>query len=582
MQTKLIKARALALSEPSDKEFESLHPIFKKVLRSRNIQSSHDIDHSLKHLLAPTGLKGIEAATDRIIKAIEQQQHILIVGDYDADGATSTALAIKGLRAMGAQHVNYSVPNRFSYGYGLSLKLAQEISQNPPDLVVTVDNGISSVEGVDHLKQHSIDVLITDHHLAGEHIPDAVAIVNPNQPGCQFESKMLAGVGVMFYLILSVNKSLQSSGYYTKHALKPDILALLDLVALGTVADVVPLDRNNRILVAQGVARMRAGKMRPGIAALMQVAKRDVNTLLAQDLGFVVGPRLNAAGRLEDISSGIECLLADDATHAQQLAIELNEINSARKDIEQSMQKQAVKAVNSLQFDGSPSHGVVLYDDAWHEGVVGLVASRIKDKIGVPVLAFAKGEGGGLKGSARSIKQVHIRDVLANINVQNPNLIERFGGHAMAAGLTITAENLDDFKLAFEAHTAEILAASPPSNTILTDGELKNTELNKAFANSIKTLIPWGQTCPEPQFEGEFKVLNCRFVGQIHLKLVLTQNGSNNPIDAILFRYIDSGDSDQKRAALELTKIRAVYSLDVNHFRGQSNLQLIIHYLEPV
>lgn len=582
MQSKVLKARALSLSESSDKEFESLHPIFKKVLLSRNIQSAHEIDHSLKHLLAPTGLKGIDAATDRIIKAIEQQQHILIVGDYDADGATSTALAIKGLQAMGAHHVNYSVPNRFSYGYGLSLKLAQEISLNPPDLVITVDNGISSIEGVDHLKQHSIDVLITDHHLAGEQIPDAVAIVNPNQPGCQFESKMLAGVGVMFYLILSVNKSLQSSGFYTKNCLKPDILALLDLVALGTVADVVPLDRNNRILVAQGVARMRAGKMRPGISALMQVAKRDVNTLLAQDLGFVVGPRLNAAGRLDDISSGIECLLSDDVAHAQQLANELNEINLTRKDIEQSMQTQAISAVNALKFDGSPTHGVVLYDESWHEGVVGLVASRIKDKIGVPVLAFAKGEGGGLKGSARSIKQVHIRDVLANINVQNPTLIERFGGHAMAAGLSITVENLDDFKLAFETHTAEILAASPPSNTILTDGELQNSQLNKAFASSIKTLIPWGQTCPEPQFEGEFKVLNSRFVGQIHLKLVLAQNGSNNPIDAIIFRYIDSGDSDQKRAALELSKIRTVYSLDVNHFRGQSNLQLIIHYLEPI
>lgn len=566
----------------NDAAFETLHPIIQRILSNRNIQTQADIDHRLKNLLPPDGLKDIQVAAQRVANAINQQHKILIVGDYDADGATATALAIKGLRSMGAQNVAFKVPNRFNDGYGLSLKLAKEIALTPPELLITVDNGISSIEGIAYLKQVGVDVVVTDHHLAGDDLPEAYAIVNPNQPECRFGSKALAGVGVMFYLILATHKTLRESDYFKHNALQPDVLALLDLVALGTVADLVPLDKNNRILVAQGVARMRAGKSRPGIAALMEVAGRDVDRLVAQDLGFVVGPRLNAAGRLEDISSGIDCLLADDVAQARQFAKALDHINLARKEIEQSMQSQALSVVENLNLEGKAHSGLVLFDESWHEGVVGLVASRVKDKTGLPALVFAPGEGGELKGSARSIPEVHIRDILANISALQPQLIERFGGHAMAAGLSIQPKKLPEFRAAFEDQVKLALKAKPPSNTLLTDGALPNADFNREFAGQIKTLIPWGQTCPEPQFEGEFEVLNCRFVGEIHLKLLLRPVNDTKPVDAISFRYLDRTDSPDKRAALELKKIRAVYQLDVNHYRGQQSLQLIIRYLEAI
>jgi len=577
-----IRARTPAYSQkPVDDALNALHPVVRRVLANRNIDPNTGLEHGLKYLLAPNGFKGIEVAASRIVTAIEQQQAVLVVGDYDADGATATALAIKGLRSMGLERIAYTVPNRFTFGYGLSLKLAQEIGQSAPDLVITVDNGISSVEGVACLNKAGVDVIVTDHHLAGETLPEAYAIVNPNQPGCEFPDKSIAGVGVMFYVLLAVNSLLRNSGYYKTNALTPDLLSLLDLVALGTVADVVGLHRNNRILVSQGIARMRAGFLCPGIAAILKVAGREPHALVAQDLGFVVGPRLNASGRLEDISSGIECLLADDPLEAGRLAEALDQINRNRKEIEQSMQMQALNAVKNLQIKEKKSKtGMVLYDNSWHEGVVGLVASRIKEKTGVPVLVFAPGEGDFLKGSARSIPEVHIRDVLANIDAQHPQLIDRFGGHAMAAGLTIRPEHLEEFRDAYIAEVSRALAKRPPDSTLLTDGELAAEELNQRFAETIKTLLPWGQACPEPLFEGEFEVLNCRFVGEIHLKLVLQLKGTRDPIDAICFRYLENADSPEKRTALGFTSLKVVYSLDVNHFRGRQSLQLIIRYLE--
>jgi single-stranded-DNA-specific exonuclease len=583
VQAQTIQARTPAYTHPPEDGIKvSLHPVIQRVLANRNIDLHTGLEHGLKYLLAPDGLKGINTAAARIALAVEQQQSILIVGDYDADGATSTALAIKGLRSMGHERVAYTVPNRFTYGYGLSLKLAEDICSSVPDLIITVDNGISSIEGIAFLNSAGVDVIVTDHHLAGEELPAAFAIVNPNQPGCEFPDKSIAGVGVMFYVLLVVNSILRKSAYYADHGLNPDILSLLDLVALGTVADVVGLGRNNRILVSQGIARMRAGRLCPGIASILKVGGREPQALVAQDLGFVVGPRLNAAGRLEDISSGIECLLADNSLEADRLAETLDEINRTRKEIESSMQNQALNVVKSLQLKaGNSNTGLVLFDAAWHEGVVGLVASRIKEKTGLPVLVFAPDDTGEfLKGSARSITEVHIRDVLANINAQYPQLIERFGGHAMAAGLSIRPEHLEEFRSAFIAEVDRALLECPPDNTLLTDGELTAAELNKTFAETMKSLLPWGQACPEPVFDGEFEILNSRFVGETHLKLVLRLLGARDPIDAICFRYLDSADSPQRREALQWKKIRAVYSLDVNQFRGKKSLQLMIRYLE--
>jgi len=578
-----IRERIPAYIRASDDQGEiALHPVIERVLANRDIDPDNGLEHGLKYLLAPDGFRGIKTAAERIIAAIEQQQSVLIVGDYDADGATSTALAIKGLRSMGLKRISYTVPNRFSYGYGLSLKLAKKIARRAPDLIITVDNGISSIEGIAFLNTAGVDVIVTDHHLAGDSLPEAVAIVNPNQPGCTFADKSVAGVGVMFYVLLAVNARLREAAYYEANGLHPDLLSLLDLVALGTVADVVSLGRNNRVLVSQGIARMRAGHISPGIAAILKVAGRDPQALVSQDLGFVVGPRLNASGRLDDISSGIECLLADDPLQAERLAAALDQINQARKKIELSMQTRAQDIVSDLKLgDKHLSTGLVLFDESWHEGVVGLVASRIKEKTGTPVLVFAPDETGEfLKGSARSISQVHIRDVLADINAVKPQLIERFGGHAMAAGLSIRPENLEAFREAFIAEVGRILAKHPPDNTLLTDGMLSARDMNRQFAQTIRTLLPWGQACPEPIFDGEFEVLNSRFVGEIHLKLVLRIPGEREPLDAIFFRYLDDGDSPEKRLALQLEKIRAVYSLDVNHFRGKKTLQLIIRYLE--
>lgn len=587
MQVKNIQPREASIDlDATDCEFASLHPVIQRVLLHRNINLCSEIKADFKRLLPPGDFKGMGRAAERIADAIESQQSILIVGDYDADGATASVVAIRGLLSLGAKQVEYKVPNRFHDGYGLSLKLAREISgeAQPPGLVITVDNGISSLEGIDCLNQSDIDVIVTDHHLPGESMPAAYAIVNPNQPGCGFSSKAISGVGVMFYVLLAVRSCLRTRAIISAQT-QPNLSELLDLVALGTVADVVPLDQNNRILVARGIERMRAGHTCAGITAILRIARCDQSNLLAQNLGFVLGPRLNASGRLDDISTGIECLLTDDPLLAEQLAQSLDSINRERKHIEQAMQNQALAAVKQLNLSrkgAERKEGLVLFDETWHEGVVGLVASRIKDKAGVPVLVFARGEDGLLKGSARSVPEVHIRDVLANIDARHPALIVKFGGHAMAAGLSIRDDQLELFRDEFAEEVASALRKCPPANTLLTDGHLSPEDYNLQFASSLQRLLPWGQGCPEPLFEGYFEVLNCRFVGEIHLKMVLRGDAKQRPLDAICFRYIESADSPDKRVALELTKIRAVFCLDVNRYRGKETLQLLIRYMEAV
>ncbi len=572
---KIVRRKEHELAPESD--LRTLHPVVRRVLANRKIDKQAQIDFSLAGLLEPNML-GITVAAKRLVTAIKTGESIQIVGDYDVDGATSTVLAIQALRQMGATSVSYCVPNRFEYGYGLSMKLAQEIIDTPPDLIITVDNGIASVEGIRLLKQRGVDVIVTDHHLPGEELPEAVAIVNPNQKGCQFESKMLAGVGVIFYLMMALRSALQADNWFEQQQIAvPPLVDHLDLVALGTVADLVPLDENNRILVAQGVARMRSGKTRPGIAALFKVAKRDIKALVANDLGFVAGPRLNAAGRLADISTGIECLLCNDQSSAMQLASELDCINQERKQIEQSMQQQAFAVVDAMNLDQSNEQqfATTLYQAHWHEGVVGLVASRVKDKLNMPVAVFAQGEDGLLKGSCRSIKGLHIRDVLATIHAQHPQLIIKFGGHAMAAGLSIAQTDYEQFDQAFCLEVKRQREQLPLSNQIWTDGGLQAYELDLQLAETLKTLVPWGQGFPAPTFDDRFNVLSSRVVGDTHLKLCLQAQSGGNSVDAIAFRYLDAPDKPTQFDAID-----AVYSLDVNEFRGTKSIQLIIQHLE--
>ncbi len=564
------------------------HSVLQRVFANRNINSSKPLKHTLADLLPPTDLKGIAEAAKVLATAITEQEKILIVGDYDVDGATATAVSLLGLSDLGAEHVSYAVPDRFAYGYGLSEKMATTVRERAPDLVITVDNGISSVAGVAILREAGIDVIVTDHHLPGEHLPDANAIVNPNQSGCGFASKALCGVGVVFYLLLQTRKQLADEGWFDNRP-KPALVGLLDLVALGTVADVVPLDKNNRILVSQGIARIRAGQTRPGIKALLESAKRAAECLTTTDLSFGVAPRLNAAGRLADIQTGIECLLASNTQTARTLATELNDINLARREIEQSMQAEAVATVNQMQLDNLIVDGemgqatsrqpaaIALYQPDWHEGVVGLVASRIKDKTGRPTIIFAPGEAGTLKGSARSIPGVHIRDVIASIDAQHPGLIHRYGGHAMAAGLTLDQADFELFSKLFSHTVVKALGGKEPDHSILTDGALLDAEFDLVTAEVLRTAAPWGQDFPTPLFDNEFQVLSYRVVGENHLKMTVQPVNGGRVVDAIAFRYVED-----KNRAINLKRIRAVYQLDVNEYRGNKSVQLIVEYIEDL
>ena len=549
----------------------TLSPILQRILASRGVTHSDELKCLLTDLLQPDTLMGLASALARLTLALENEEHILIVGDFDADGATSTAVAVRLLRDMGAKKVSYLVPNRLTCGYGLTPKLLALAQPLNPDLIITVDNGIASVEGVRCANDAGIDVLVTDHHLPGEVLPNACAIVNPNQLGCAFPSKMMAGVGVIFYLMIALRKHLQALGWFEKKGLPaPNLAQVLDIVALGTVADVVPLDRNNRILVAQGLQRMRALKACPGIRALFTISGRDPSTVVAQDLGFALGPRLNAAGRLEDMSIGIACLLAETDQEAMRHALVLDDLNKKRKTIEGDMSAKAFEAVDRLELSGDMPLGVCVHEANWHQGVVGLVASRVKERLSRPVIAFACDGQGSLKGSARSIPGFHIRDALVRIAARHPELMGPFGGHAMAAGLAIKRDNFDAFCKAFAVAAADELTPEDCTAVIHSDGELAPADMTLAFAQELRE-IPWGQGFPEPVFEADFNLVAQRQVGDGHLKLSLSCPGDDGMIDGIWFRA-DMDDWLHQQP----TRVRVIFRLDVNAFRGQRRLQLMV------
>lgn len=556
-----------------------LPAVLQRVYAARGIESLEQLDYRLEQLKKPDSLHGVPAALALLEDALQTQQRILIIGDFDADGATSTALAMQCLHGFGYQHVDFLVPNRFEYGYGLTPEIVAVAARLSPHLIITVDNGISSIAGVAAAKEQGIGVLITDHHLPGTQLPEADAIVNPNQPGCDFPSKNLAGVGVVFYLMSALRSRLRDRGWFSGASIQePNMADFLDLVALGTVADVVPLDHNNRVLVSQGLQRMRAGKLRPGIRALLNVAGRSLAQLTAADLGFAAGPRLNAAGRLDDMSLGIRCLLATSEAEAFELAQQLNDLNNDRKQIEAGMQVEALKVLEQLELDGGtelPS-GVVLYQSGWHQGVIGILASRIKDRLHRPVIVFADTDNGDeLKGSGRSIGGLHLRDVLDTIAAQNPAILSKFGGHAMAAGLSLAPQHLPEFTRAFESAVKASLGEEGLKAELLTDGRLEPGDFCLATAYAIRRSGPWGQHFPEPVFDGEFRVLQQRILAGKHLKLRLAVAAASPPLDAIAFNADVSqwpGDG--------VERIRALFKLDINDYRGQQSVQLLVDYFE--
>lgn len=547
------------------------------VYRARGIRSIEELDRSLNALLSVKELEGAELAAELLSDAVTRDRRILVVGDFDCDGATSSALAVLALRAMGCSHVSYLVPNRFDYGYGLTPEIVELASRQSPDLIVTVDNGISSVDGVAAANAAGIPVIITDHHLPGEQLPDAAAIVNPTLPGNRFPSKSLAGVGVVFYLLAALRSQLRSFDWFNKHDItEPNLADYMDLVALGTVADVVPLDANNRILVHQGLSRIRQGRCRPGITALLELAGRNLTRAQASDLGFAVGPRLNAAGRLEDMSLGIECLLTDSISAARQLAGQLDRLNRERRQIEDDMRQQALQMLQSWhqEDDEELPWGLCLYEEDWHQGVVGILASRIKERYHRPVVAFARDDGGMLKGSARSIPGFHIRDALDELAAGHPDLLQKFGGHAMAAGLTIEENHLAHFQLLFDAIVRRYLEPQDLDGIIYSDGSIPGSSLNLATARMIAEGGPWGQAFPEPIFDDYFEVVNQRILKGKHWKLVLRPEGGDQLLDAIGFNLVESVP------AVLPGRIRVAYRLDINEYRGNINLQLKIEHLE--
>ncbi len=577
MQTKNIKRLSKQVSD--DLKSSGLHPMLQKIFSHRNIDSLEEIDYSLNKLAGFNQLKAIESAVALIVNAIKNHQKILIVGDFDADGATSTAVCVRALRMLGHQSVSFLVPNRFDFGYGLSPEIVAVACQNKPDLLITVDNGISSIEGVQAARDAGIEVLVTDHHLAGVNLPNANAIVNPNQPGCDFSSKNLAGVGVIFYVMLAVRSQLREMGYFEGAVNEPNMGQLLDLVALGTVADVVPLDQNNRILVAQGLKRMLAGKACVGIQAILKVAGRDINRIVSSDLGFAVGPRLNAAGRLDDMSLGIECLLTDDANRAMAIAEQLDELNKNRRQIENKMQEEAMLTLAHLESSIEQSqlpYGFSLYNGDWHQGVIGILASRIKEKFNRPVVVFANDNERVIKGSARSIKGLHIRDVLESVSTQHPGILIKFGGHAMAAGMSMLKSNFATFEQAFNDEVKKQLDDDALQGVIESDGELQGDDFGLSLAEAIRDAGPWGQGFLEPTFDGDFEVVDWRIVGEKHLKMELQSVDAEKPISAIAFNAPSSLVEESDGF------IRAAYRLDVNEFRNKKTAQLIVEYFEAI
>ena len=555
----------------------SLHPLLKQIYASRGVRSDQ-CQLELKALLRPNTMKGQIEAAAIIANAIAENLSIYIIGDFDADGATSTAVCMLALTMMAARKVNYLIPNRFDFGYGLSPEIVELAHQQGAELLITVDNGISSISGVHRANELGIPVVVTDHHLPGKQLPKATAIVNPNQVDCSFASKAMAGVGVAFYLMTSIKAELKTRGWFEINDIKePNLSTLLDIVALGTVADVVPLDANNRILIEAGLKRVRAGHCRPGITALLDIAKRNPSKAVASDFGFAVGPRLNAAGRLDEMSLGVDLLLCDDVMKTRGMAAELDGLNQERRELETGMQYEAMKMLNKFSFDDSElPKGLALFQEDWHQGVIGILASRIKDKYHRPVIAFALAENGEIKGSARSIKGVHMRDLLDRINTQVPGLILKFGGHAMAAGLSIKAESFDSFKMHYESIVKALVTTELLTGEYRTDGELNAQYLEQKTADLLKFAGPWGQEFDEPCFDGEFTIVQQRLVGEKHLKLVLETSCGRRLVDAIAFN-VDLNiwpDAQVQRASV-------VYTLDVNEFRGNTSLQLMVKQITP-
>ncbi|MEK1838255.1 single-stranded-DNA-specific exonuclease RecJ [Pseudomonas sp. NPDC089918] len=549
-------------------------PLLTRLYAARGVQSEAELDKSLARLIPYQQLKGIDAAVDLLVTALEQRQRILIVGDFDADGATASTVGMLGLRLLGAAHVDYLVPNRFEYGYGLTPEIVEVALTREPHLLITVDNGISSVEGVAAAKKAGLKVLVTDHHLPGDELPLADAIVNPNQPGCEFPSKALAGVGVIFYVLMALRARLRSLGWYESKP-QPNIGELLDLVALGSVADVVPLDANNRILVHQGLERIRAGRARPGIKAILEVAKRDHSRITSTDLGFILGPRLNAAGRLDDMSLGIECLLTEDTGAAREMAAQLDGMNQDRKSIEQGMQREALAQLKDLPVESMP-FGLCLFDPEWHQGVIGILASRMKERYFRPTIAFADAGDGLLKGSGRSVQGFHIRDALSVVAAQHPNLISKYGGHAMAAGLTLPEANFPLFAEAFDVEVRRQLREEDLTGRLLSDGTLAVEEFHLELARALRHAGPWGQHFPEPLFHGVFQLVEQRVVGERHLKVVLKSECGSVKLDGIAF-----GIDRDIWPNPTIKWVELAYKLDLNEFRGNETVQLMIAHIEP-
>jgi len=561
----------------------SLHPVLHRVFAARGVVASSEIEYRLAALLAPAQLGGIARACELIAEALRADAPIVIVGDFDADGATGTAVAVRGLRRFGATRVNYGVPNRFTHGYGLSPALVDELVARYPELagrglLITVDNGVAANAGVAAAKGHGLCVIVTDHHLPGNALPNADATVNPNLDGDMFPSKALAGVGVMFYLLIALRAHLRERGWFAERGLaEPDLSELLDLVALGTVADLVPLDHNNRILVEGGLKRIRSGRACAGVAALLESGKRDPARAVASDFGYVVAPRINAAGRLEDIRLGIECLLTDDSATARKLADQLSAINSERRDLQTGMVEQAERAVETwLARHGADSLpvGMVLYEPDWHHGVVGLVASKLKERFNRPVIACAPaGEGSGeIKASGRSISGFHLRDALAEIDARVPGVLQRYGGHAMAAGLSLHRDDIARLGELFDAVARERIAPERLDAVLLTDGELGADEFTLDLAEQLRYAGPWGQAFPEPLFDGEFALVDWRVVGETHLRLRLNCDGLAAPVEAMWFGGYTGAPPP--------SRLRAVYALDVNEWNGTRRLQLLLRHIE--
>ena len=556
-----------------------LSPLLRRLYASRGVRCAQDLERSVKGMLPWQQLSGVEKAVEILYNAFREGTRIIVVGDFDADGATSTALSVLGMRSLGCDNISYLVPNRFEDGYGLSPEVVDQAHARGAQLIVTVDNGISSHAGVDHARELGIPVVVTDHHLPGETLPAAEAIINPNLTDCDFPSKSLAGVGVAFYLMLALRTFLRDKGWFDERGIAPPNLAdLLDLVALGTVADVVPLDANNRILTWQGLSRIRAGKCRPGIKALLEVSNRDAQKLAASDLGFALGPRLNAAGRLDDMSVGVALLLCDNIGEARVLSNELDALNQTRKEIEQGMQAEALTLCEKLERSRETlPGGLAMYHPEWHQGVVGILASRIKERFHRPVIAFAPAGDGTLKGSGRSIQGLHMRDALERLDTLHPGLMIKFGGHAMAAGLSLEEAKFDLFQQRFGELVTEWLDPSLLQGEVVSDGPLSAAEMTMEVAQLLRDAGPWGQMFPEPLFDGRFRLLQQRLVGERHLKVMVEPVGGGPLLDGIAFNVDTACWPDNGVREVELA-----YKLDINEFRGNRSLQIIIDNIWPV